>query len=487
MPTAPADHVLVRPLHLAGRGSADFPLDLVTHFGWSAPPPGDDTVQLTSPDGHAHLTWRPHPARWEVTVPSPHLPGSRWSAVFGDRAPAEIASSFLHALAHALEHEPQEVLYAPPGRDAGIGVLRQGGWTSSETNDHDVLFAPDRLAVLTRPLTTDAPTVLTGPTELGTWTVTFSSRTPAPLLQTAAATLLRPALRPVDQVPAAHRGRLSVVPVLPGPAHRALVSPRRLAGPGTEAVPLPDISALWHRTGPQRVDSSCGRARIATPPGGGLRADAGPAGPGQRLAWHTEFTGAVPPEIATAWLDSLTDSLSADIDLGTDASVVPGPGTSIGEAIEPLTSAGWHLYTDDADLHLVARDGHTTARITHGLLGPSTTTAQALAHTAHWGVRVDSAGSPGHRWHATASSLTPLHLVHALALAVTDPAPVLRHPDHLPARHRAVLRVVTADRPLSPAARATLDRPAASRTARATAVPTAPDAGARHAAHTPRR
>ncbi|MFF2657349.1 DUF317 domain-containing protein [Kitasatospora sp. NPDC058032] len=488
MTTAPADHIFVHPLHLAGRGNPGFGPDLVTHFGWRVPSSGDGDILLTSPDAQAHLTWRPGPARWEVTAPSPHWPRARWSAVFDDRAPAEITSSFLYALAHALEHEPQEVLYAPSGHDAALGVLRQGGWTSGQRDGHEVLLAPDRLAVLTRPLgTDDAPTVLTGTGEQGTWTVQFGDRTPALLLQAAAATLLRPAVRHVDEVPAAHRGRLSAQPVAQGTAHRALVSPRRLAGPGTGADLLPEASALWHRTRPGRLDSSCGRARIETPPGGGVRVSAGPDGPGQRLAWTAEFTGAVPPEIASAWLDSLTDSLAADIDLGTGASFGPGPGASIGDALRPLTSAGWNVHTDDADLHLVAPDGHTTARITHGLLTPATTTDRALAHTAHWGASVDCAGAPGHRWRAAVSSLTPLHLVGALAVAVTDPAPVPRRLDRIPAQYRAVLRAEAAERPLSQAARATLARTAVRPAARPAVVSTAPAAGPTPASRLPGR
>ncbi|MCX4758752.1 DUF317 domain-containing protein [Kitasatospora purpeofusca] len=214
MPTAPADHVLVRPLHLAGRGNPDFGLNLVTHFGWRVPPPtDDDEILLVSPDGQAHLAWRPTTGQWDVTVPSRHWTRSGWTAAFDDHAPSEIAAAVLYALAHALQHQPQEVLYAMPGPDAALGVLVRAGWAPQHRDGHEVLLAPDRLGALTRPLgSEDAPTVLTGAAERGTWTVTFSSRTPAVLLQTAAATLLRPAVRPLDDLPTAHRLRVSADP-----------------------------------------------------------------------------------------------------------------------------------------------------------------------------------------------------------------------------------------------------------------------------------
>ncbi|MCG6496949.1 DUF317 domain-containing protein [Kitasatospora sp. A2-31] len=460
MPTAPADHVLVRPLHLAGRGNPDFGLNLVTHFGWRVPPPtDDDEILLVSPDGQAHLAWRPATGQWDVTVPSRHWTRSGWTATFDDHAPSEIAAAVLYALAHALQHQPQEVLYAMPGPDAALGVLGRAGWAPQHRDGHEVLLAPDRLGALTRPLgSDDAPTVLTGAAERGTWTITFSSRTPAVLLQTAAATLLRPAVRPLDELPTAHRLRVSADPAPLWSAHRALVSPRRLAGAGTGSTPLPAASALWHRTRPGRVESSCGRALVTTAPGQDLKVSAGPQGPGHRLAWTTEFSGAVPSEITTAWLRDLTDSLTADIDLSTEATFVPGPGMSVGDAIEPLTAAGWIAHADDADLHLVAPDGHTSARITHGLLTPATTVSDALAHTTHWGASIDVTGAPGHHWRIGLSSLTPLHLVRAAALAVTDPDPVVRRPDRIPAQFLGAVHVGPPAAGCSPAALAARSR-----------------------------
>ncbi|MEV0188426.1 DUF317 domain-containing protein [Kitasatospora purpeofusca] len=460
MPTAPADHVLVRPLHLAGRGTPDFGLNLVTHFGWRVPPPtDDDEVLLASPDGQAHLAWRPATGQWDVTVPSRHWTRSGWKATFDDHAPSEIAAAVLYALAHALQHQPQEVLYAMPGQDAALGVLGRAGWAPQHRDGHEVLLAPDRLGALTRPLgSDDAPTVLTGAAERGTWTVTFSSRTPAVLLQTAAATLLRPAVRPLDDLPTAHRLRVSADPAPLWTAHRALVSPRRLAGAGTGSAPLPAASALWHRTRPGRVESSCGRALVTTAPGQNLKASAGPQGPGHRLAWTAEFSDAVPSEITTAWLRDLTDSLTADIDLSTEATFVPGPGMSVGDAIEPLTAAGWIAHADDADLHLVAPDGHATARVTHGLLTPATTVSDALAHTTHWGASIDVTGAPSSRWSITLSSLTPLHLVHAAARAATDPAPVVRNSDRIPSQYLGAVRVESADIALPATAQAARSR-----------------------------
>ncbi|MFD0259034.1 DUF317 domain-containing protein [Kitasatospora indigofera] len=472
MTTAPADHVLVRPLHLAGRGTSDFAQNLVTHFGWSTPPSAGEDILLASPDRQVHLARRADPARWEVTAPDHHRlqPRSRWTATFDDHAPSEIAAAFLYTLAHGLEHTPLPLLYPAPGRDAALGVLRHAGWTFQQRDGHEVLLAPDRLAALTRPLASDdAPTVLTGAAEHGTWSAAFSSRTPAVLLQAATATLLRPAVRPLDDLPTTHQERILVEAVPSRPAHRALVSPRHLAGSADSAAPpLSNVSALWHRARRGRAESSCGRVRVEAGPDLGVLVTAGPDGPQHRLGWSAEFTSAVPPEITGAWLDSLTDSVAADIDLGTQATFTPGPGMSIGDAVEPLTAAGWITHTDDADLHLVSPDGHATARITHGLLTPGTTTADACARTAHWGASIDVTGAPGHRWRAAVSPHTPLHLVRALTAAVADPAPVARSVDRIPAQFLSTVRLDAADASLSPAARASRSR------SPATAVVTAP-------------
>ncbi|MFC9327892.1 DUF317 domain-containing protein [Kitasatospora sp. NPDC057015] len=476
MPTAPADHVLVRPLHLAGRGTSDFAQNLVTYFGWSTPPGAGEEILLVSPDRQAHLAWRAAPARWEVTAPEHHRPRSRWTAAFDDHAPSEIAAAFLYTLAHGLEHAPLQLLYPVPSQDAALGVLHHAGWAFQQRDGHEVLLAPDRLAALTRPLASDdAPTVLTGAAEHGTWSITFSSRTPAVLLQAAAATLLRPAVRPLDDLPTTHRERILVEAVPSRPVHRALVSPRHLAGSAEPAAPpLANVSALWHRTRRGRAESSCGRVRVEAGPDLGVLVTAGPSGPEHRLGWSAEFTRDVPPEITGAWLDSLTDSVAADIDLGTRATFTPGPGMSIGDAVEPLTAAGWVTHTDGADLHLVSPDGHATARITHGLLTPGTTTADACTRTAHWGASVDVTGAPGHRWRAAVSPHTPLHLVRALSAAVVDPAPVTRSVDRVPAQFLGTVRLEAADAPLSPAARASRSR------SPATTVVTAPRAAEDH-------
>ncbi|MFC9331725.1 DUF317 domain-containing protein [Kitasatospora sp. NPDC057015] len=459
MPTAPTSDTLVRPLHLAGPGRRDFAADLVTHFGWSAPPAAGDDVLLASPDGQALLALRPDPARWEVTVPSPHQRGFRWTAAFDDHAPSEIAAGVLYTLAHGLEHWPQDLLYSAPGRDAALAVLHEGGWASQQRDGHQVLLAPDRLAALTHPLYgDDAPTVLTGAAQRGTWSVTFSPRTPATVLQVAAATLLRPAVRPADEVPTAHRVRMSTEPLPPMPGQRVLVSPRHLAAAESALTLLPPASALWHQYRPGQMESSCGRVRVKRTPGQGLRVSAGPDGPDHRLAWTAAFSNGTPAEVATTWLESLTDSVAADIDLGTGSTFAPGPGMTVGDAIEPLTCAGWITHTDDAVLHLVSPDGHASARITHGLLNPATTSAQALAHTAHWGATLDVTGAPSHRWHASLSSLAPLHLVNALSLAATDPVPAARRSDRIPAQFLGAVRLETAESTLSPAALASRTR-----------------------------
>ncbi|GJF32620.1 hypothetical protein KNE206_53200 [Kitasatospora sp. NE20-6] len=474
MPTAlaPTDLVLTSPLHLAGPGSEDFTRNLSAHFGWDRPATDDGDVVLVSPCERATLSRSPATGRWEAAVPSTHAPALAWAIAFDDSTPREITAGVLYTLAHGLEHWPRLLVHHFPGRDAALGVLSSSGWAFQQRDGHQVLLAPDRLAALTRPLTDEgAFTVLTGAAERGTWNVTFSPRTPAVLLHSGAAALLRPALRTVAEVPAAHRGQMSLKPperLLGGDVR---LSPRYLAGPGISSVPSALPPPLWTSPRPGVVGSSCGRARVETGIRSVTRIAAGPEGPDHRLSWAAEFSAATPPEIVEDWLTHLSRSVAADIDQGTTRTFDPGTQTTCGEAIRPLQEAGWKLHTDDADLYLVSPDGHATAHLCHGLLARGVSSTEALAATAHWGMSVDVTGSPATRWHAHLTSLTPLHLAQALSETVAAPTPAVRTSDRVPARLRPALHTEPVITGLSPAARSARNR------SPVTVSPAAPAAG----------
>ncbi|MFD0561840.1 DUF317 domain-containing protein [Kitasatospora saccharophila] len=393
---------------------------------------------------------------WEVAFSNPMWTREPWSVDFDDATPGEIPATVLSALAHRLEHSPGQAFHPAPGWEGALAVLREGGWALGQRDGHDVLLAPDRLAALTRSLHDEgAPTVLTSAAASGTWKVTFSPHAPGFLLHSAAAALLRPAVRSADQVPAAHRERMSVEPLPPLPGPRVLVSPRYLAGPGARRPQPPSPSALWRATGPGKVVSSCGRVRVEGKPEDGLLAWVRPHPLDFNAEWRASFTPNTPGEITDAWLDFLTDSVAADLDLGTEATFIQDADMTLGEAVEPLLSAGWSAYSDTTCLRLVAPGGYASASIPHGRAKdfPRTTTAEALASSLRWGADFAATGAPG-RWHADLSGRTPTHLVRALAAAVADPDPLPRDSGRIPKQLLTSVRFAAASPELSPTAAA---------------------------------
>ncbi|GLW58204.1 hypothetical protein [Kitasatospora phosalacinea] len=463
-PVLPIDpDLLVRPLHLAGPGTGtdDTIADLVDHFGWRLHRnPHADPI-LRCPQQMAWLARRVDllgdSPGWEVDFSNPTWTRDPWWFAFDDATPGEVTATVLPDLAHRPEHSPGEAFRPAPGWDGALALLREGGWALGQRDGHDVLLAPDRLAALTRSLHDEgAPTVLTGAAAHGTWKVTFSSHAPGFLLHSAAAALLRPAVRSPDQVPAAHRERMSLEPLPPSPGPRVLVSPRYLAGPGARGPQPPSPSALWHATEPGQVVSSCGRARVEASPEGGLRVYASPHPLDINSAWRARFTPNTPVEITDAWLeDFLTDSVAADLDLGTAGTFVRDADMMLGEAVEPLTSAGWSAYSDATCLRLLAPGGYASASIPHGRAPhhPSTTTAEALASPLRWGADFDVTAPTG-RWHAHLTDHTPPHLVRALISELTDPAALPRDSDRIPRQLLTSVRLASIPPDLSPAAAA---------------------------------
>ncbi|QKW20603.1 DUF317 domain-containing protein [Kitasatospora sp. NA04385] len=429
---------------------------------------------------------------WELEFSNPMWTRRPWWFAFDDATPGEVTATVLSDLAHRLEYASGQACYPAPGWGGALAVLREGGWALGQRDGHDVLLAPDRLAALTRSLYDEsAPTVLTGAADHGTWSVTFSPHAPAFLLHSAAAALLRPAVRPTDQVPAAHRERMSLEPLPPSPGPRSLVSPRYLAGPADRGPMPPRLSDLWHAAKPGQVVSPCGRARMETSPEGGLRVYANPHPLDINVAWRARFTPNTPSEITDAWLEHLTDSVAADIDLGTDFTYVQGGDMTLGEAVDPLTSAGWSAYSDATCLRLRAPGGYASASIPHGRAphSPQTTIAEALASPLRWGASFDVT-APSGRWHAHLTSLTPPHLVRALITELADPAPLPRDAGRIPRQLLTSVRLAAASPPLSPAAAASRVRSLHTAPSPGTApaaprpTPQAADQSARRTAHT---
>ncbi|MEY9949588.1 DUF317 domain-containing protein [Kitasatospora sp. GAS1066B] len=466
--TADAEQLLaVMPVHLAGPGSEDVPFHLGAYFEWFRPVTADPDVVMISPCKRATLSRSPQsPAglgRLTLTVRDDLL-GTSWSATFDEQAPSEITASVLYAFAYGLDQWPGLVLHGAKGQQAAFDVLRQAGWPTQSRDGHFAAMSPDRLASLSRPLDAwEKETVLSGSAGHGTWSITFSAQAPAILAERAAVAITRraPVLRGRGELPAAHLPHLTTS-VAAEPPGRGTVAPRYLAGPGAGEPPRLITDQRWpnepSRDG-EAMTSPCGRLRVEYgrfPESWLVEAWPSPRrGPMDFRGWRAAFSPSTPREIVEEFLDVVADSLAADADLGTDATVVAGPGMSLGETLEPLTAAGWHMRLDSGMLTLLSPDGHASAHIDQGHIDPALGLNEILELERHFGMSIDMTGAPEHSWRAVLTGGTPLHLVRAATAAVANPAPVQRNTLDLPQQTRTAM-AVTPPSPRPPARPAAL-------------------------------
>ncbi|MET8623699.1 hypothetical protein ABZW30_08075 [Kitasatospora sp. NPDC004669] len=468
MPTTDPDQLLaVTPIHLAGPGHEDVPWHLGAYFGWFHDTAGPDAILVSACERATLARSAAAPAgqgRLTLTVYDDQF-GEPWSVSFDEQAPSEITASVLYAVAYGLDQWPGLVLYGEAGRQAAFDVLDRAGWSALTHDDHWVAVSPDRLASLAVPLAGSKDSVLSGSAGHGTWSITFSPTAPAFLSQRAAVALTRtaPVLRHARDLPAAHLPHLTTT-AAPEPPRHGAVAPRYLAGRGADQRP-PHLATERHWSHQRSDDggimtSPCGRLMVQY----GDRDTPWPllvdASPGRRRSpldygeWRAAFSPGTPHEIAEEFINAVADRLPA----GTNhsAQVNTDSGLTLGEAIAPLTAAGWHTRLDRGTIALLSPDGHASAHIDHGC-GPvhGLALAEILTQDRHFGASIDVSGAPAASWRAVLTGGAPVHLVQAMATAVANPRPVFRSALDLPSQFRSAATTATRhpERPASLAAR----------------------------------
>jgi len=437
-PTANADQLVhVRPLYLAGPGRTSFATTLAEQFDWHRPEDATEDTVLQSPCGQVTLSRAagdtPGSTRWSFSTYDAYWSARRWTAQFDDLTPDELISAFAMTLADSLA-SGDDVVQGGTDPTAAFQVLRRAGWAITPNAPVPTVTAPQAQASFSFDQDAEIASVLTGSAGLPgrTWLATLTSHVPQLLVHALAAAAGRatPVVRRLGDVPLAHLPHVTLTPVGDHPPREILVSPRLLAG--QRAAPQP--SALigeyhWphHVYGDRLIISSpCGRLRAgreSTQHGWQvLAADS----PFSATVWQAQFSLFTPDEIIDEFLGTVADSLTADLDLGTNETLAYGLHLSARQVIEPFVADGWQAHPTTEAVRLVAPGAHATAALLYGFPNSSVGPEGMLDRTlSHRGLRVGVL-EPGARWAARFSTGTPPHLLRLAACAVTNPDPVKR-------------------------------------------------------------
>ena len=236
------------------------------------------------------------------------------------------------------------------------------------------------------------------------------------------------------------------------------VSPRYLAGStGTGDPALEPLLALgWEL----RYDDLANA--YATAPDGKARLGFLPEGDDDGLwrinayrdrfgppAWGVSFNDTCPTEFVTAFTTALAQAYSQ----GPEAYLAPpdptDPELTSFAAVAPLINRGWKIqHRRWGVLELQTPDGMAGLEYANGRLDPEEELTTLQARWYIWGGPKNGYA----RWYATASTHTPIALVKAITLSVSDPAPVPRWKDGMlrSLREQAQLTPITPPAPPVP-------------------------------------
>lgn len=267
-----------------------------------------------------------------------------------------------------------------------------------------------------------------------------------------------------------------------------LVSPGYLAGPGPGQTIFNtlDHATGWTKTVAFGTDtyftSPCQRVRVANPVeshygGWTISYAEDPLGVPD---WITTFDRNTPGEIVAAFTETLVDGLHNNFaDYLSDGKHYTGTS--------PASLAArhhWEPVHGSRPFRLVSPDGHAAYQVRGGWLHEYDELISPEKSTWRMSAGPDPVFTP--TWQAFFSRYTPQHLIAASTAAFTDPTPVLRAPDDIPDRHRALVSITPSEPvALPPRAAAALARSSHAHALPLSASPPAPAAFVPHAG--PRR
>lgn len=270
------------------------------------------------------------------------------------------------------------------------------------------------------------------------------------------------------------------------------VAPRYLAGPGFDTDYALNV-LIEKRSWPHHTDPDLGNVFIHSPCG---RVDVAFMGdylspwqirvsrePMEEPAWFAAWSGAAPPEIVGAFLETLADTLENLPDQLTSSR----SPYLVKEATRPLDQAGWNKHIGDTTTTLTPYGDHAELAGLSIQRRPEPWQDEEFEPYAEtitmWGGPKKSHA----HWKAEFTTGTPLHLIAAATRSLITPAPVERNREDL---DPAVLPYLNSSAP--PSSRAAAARAASPAAAGvATAVVAAPPAAVHRettaASHSPKR
>ncbi len=473
------DLVAVRPLELAGPGTAPFDLlrHLAAEYQWRVVSDGENP-QLESPCGRLRLQHGDFLSgnllladNWMLTARESPSAEWLWWACFSPQTPHELTYGFVLETARRLGSEPDSVLVRRDVADDAGELLANTGWQEIEhplpgvrmttptgnTGAAHTFELPERALSFSMNNTSS---------ELA-WSISMSPRTPEVLLRVAATALVEDsAVRSHGEIPAHHRERVSTAPastalpprwttLLPGlaaeeahapagsdeagaeqpspPPALVAVTPRHYAGPSVDAV-----DRLRHRleaegwVGAEGVlTSACGRLGVAWP----TESDK-PRGWGRERTyapwrvWGTQHRGAGVAWRVTGWrlvpqeiVEGLIGEATVMLDEADKAGRTPFESGVLALGFLPLAAAGWTSeVTPKGAATFESPDGFLSARC-----GPPDALYELRGRPA---ARISCRRALGF-WEVEISANTPSRLAAALCRDAADPRPLIRNPDHL--------------------------------------------------------
>ncbi|MFF2819403.1 DUF317 domain-containing protein [Kitasatospora cineracea] len=219
-----------------------------------------------------------------------------------------------------------------------------------------------------------------------------------------------------------------------------LVQPLRLAGPGDRRLVTGPLTALhgWSSTraleGGTRFTSPCRTAALSMDGDDGSPVAwtvHGYTRPGAEPLWRASFSSGTPAEIVAAFTTALAADLSARHRVGLHRSGTPA---------SVLADRGWRPsdHSPKGFHDQLAPDGWALYRHRLGHQPHEDEVARLVQPT--WSILAGSPHQPS--WYAEFTIGTPFHPLTRAAAAFSDPEPVLRCADEVPARHLARVTVL---------------------------------------------
>ncbi|MGW9131984.1 DUF317 domain-containing protein [Streptomyces sp. NPDC055681] len=174
--------------------------------------------------------------------------------------------------------------------------------------------------------------------------------------------------------------------------------------------------------------------------------------------WTATFNHVTPAEIVAGLTTALAHDYAEADAYDSNGRFLASPSVYWGDAVRPLTDAGWRRGVPDSPgtIEIVAPDGQAGAVINRRDYGPDDEAVTLWAGPPGWGTRAE----------ATFTARTPSHLIAATAAVMAESTPVIRERHQIERRMKHLVTLT----PVTPVADAQASRAPTPLDVRRTAV-----------------